>query len=310
MESSGSKGADVFEIYARYCDIVSGSDHRSTREALAVLAKSLESRGHVGDKVFESLLKLMLHLNLAVDSHQFTRFYDFVFLLCRENGQKNITVNKAITAWRLILTGRFRLLNHWCDFVEKHQRHNISLDTWQQLLAFSRCVNEDLEGYDSTGAWPVLIDDFVEHMYRINEASNCSSRAPCNCGDTAQQLNISCSFNGLKLLPGSKRKSAGETVEHEEEYNWGNSMNMEPFTNHKRLRQYSFINKLGCEPDLAMSVLSSTADYDADANAHSSFGFRSNATCAVEDNLTKVFEGHLSVGCRFQFGQKSGVSFT
>ena len=25
---------------------------------------------------------------------------------------------KAIVAWRLVLTGRFRLLNHWCDFVQ------------------------------------------------------------------------------------------------------------------------------------------------------------------------------------------------
>lgn len=34
---------------------------------------------------------------------------------------------------------------------QKYQRHNISEDTWQQLLAFSRCVNEDLEGYDPRG---------------------------------------------------------------------------------------------------------------------------------------------------------------
>lgn len=34
---------------------------------------------------------------------------------------------------------------------QKYQRHNISEDTWQQLLSFSRCVNEDLEGYDPRG---------------------------------------------------------------------------------------------------------------------------------------------------------------
>ncbi|XP_076883305.1 defective in cullin neddylation protein AAR3-like [Bidens hawaiensis] len=71
-------------------------------------------------------------------------------------------------AWKLVLSGRFRLLNQWCNFVEKNQRHNISEDTWRQVLAFSRCVHENLEGYDPEGAWPVLVDEFVEHMYRYN----------------------------------------------------------------------------------------------------------------------------------------------
>jgi hypothetical protein len=34
---------------------------------------------------------------------------------------------------------------------QKYQRHNISEDTWQQLLDFSRCVNEALDGYDPRG---------------------------------------------------------------------------------------------------------------------------------------------------------------
>lgn len=27
-------------------------------------------------------------------------------------------VNRAVSAWRLVLAGRFRLLSQWCDFVE------------------------------------------------------------------------------------------------------------------------------------------------------------------------------------------------
>ncbi|KAH0869891.1 hypothetical protein HID58_076913 [Brassica napus] len=150
----------------------------------------------------------------------FTRFYDFVFFMCRENGQKSITVAKAITAWKLVLAGRFRLLNRWCDFTEKNQRHNISEDTWQQVLAFSRCVHENLEGYDSEGAWPVLIDEFVEHMYSILGPSKNTSLS-CNCGDTESE---SCLYEdplsdkhhkddsryhtGLRSVPGLKRKTS------------------------------------------------------------------------------------------------------
>ncbi|XP_040947305.1 DCN1-like protein 1 [Gossypium hirsutum] len=115
-------------------------------------------------------------------------------------------VSRAVAAWRLVLAGRFRLLNQWCDFVEKNQRHNISEDTWQQVLAFSRCVHETLEGYDPEGAWPVLIDDFVEHMYRIS-GSNKDTNGFCSYGDSGSQL---CAYDdslpGLKLGPGLKRK--------------------------------------------------------------------------------------------------------
>ncbi|KAL3597057.1 hypothetical protein D5086_008694 [Populus alba] len=156
--------------------------------------------------IFDELLKLMSKLELMADFSEFSRFYDFVFFMCRENGQKNITVNKAVTAWKLILAGRFRLLNQWCDFVQENQRHNISEDTWQQVLAFSRCVHENLEGYDPEGAWPVLIDDFVEHMYRVL-GSNREPNFFCNCGDSESQ---SCTFEdslpGLKDTPGLKRK--------------------------------------------------------------------------------------------------------
>ncbi|RVW82627.1 hypothetical protein CK203_037475 [Vitis vinifera] len=68
--------------------------------------------------IFDELLRLMLRLDLTVDFSEFSRFYDFVFFMCRENSQKNITVSRAITAWRIALAGRFRLLNQWCDFVE------------------------------------------------------------------------------------------------------------------------------------------------------------------------------------------------
>lgn len=47
--------------------------------------------------------------------------------------------------------------NLW-NAIQRNQRHNISEDTWQQVLAFSRCVHENLEGYDPEGiiAWDLL----------------------------------------------------------------------------------------------------------------------------------------------------------
>ena len=45
---------------------------------------------------------------------------------------------------------------------EKHNGLGISRDTWALLVEFGKTVNKDLSNYDAEGAWPVLIDEFVE----------------------------------------------------------------------------------------------------------------------------------------------------
>ncbi|KAJ0245407.1 Defective in cullin neddylation protein [Hirschfeldia incana] len=241
MDSSPVSGRlDIFEIYRRFCEIRSSQglcnniykppyeeSQRANylKEALTQLLTLVENKFQARISIFDELFKLMSRLDLMVDFSEFTRFYDFVFFMCRENGQKCITVGRAITAWKLVLVGRFRLLNHWCDYIEKNQRHNITEDTWQQVLVFSRCVHENLEGYDSQGSWPVLIDEFVEHMYSILGPRK-DTALPCNCGYTESE---SCLYEdplsdehhkdyhrchtGLRNVPGLKRKTSKDDDE-------------------------------------------------------------------------------------------------
>ncbi|KAK3127790.1 hypothetical protein QOZ80_7AG0578470 [Eleusine coracana subsp. coracana] len=199
------------EAFAKYCGIGSGGTNAKNRQGLIELSQAIDGIEGMRDAIFADIPKLMPFIDLE-DVSLFNYFYDFVFFICRENGQKSITIQKAVTAWRIVLNGRFRLLDRWCNFVDKYQRHNISEDTWQQLLAFSRCVNEDLEGYDPRGAWPVLIDDFVEHMHRIYHSSDSSSAM-----DMESQCSISNTFKGLDLLPGSKRKCSTHFNSSEED---------------------------------------------------------------------------------------------
>ncbi|QHO57876.1 uncharacterized protein DS421_3g85970 [Arachis hypogaea] len=42
------------------------------------------------------------------DFSEFIRFYDFAFFMCRENGQKNISISRAVTVWKLVLAGNER----------------------------------------------------------------------------------------------------------------------------------------------------------------------------------------------------------
>lgn len=311
MDSPAANHLDIFDIYSRYCDIMSGAyatrnlvdelqKARFTREALNQLTKLVDSSLHIRATIFEEVYKLKLRLNLEADFSEFSRFYDFVFFVFRENGQKNITISKAITGWKIVLAGRFRLLDHWCDFVEINQRYNISEDTWQQVLAFSRSVHENLEGYDREGAWPVLIDDFVEHMYRIGGVDTISNSFCCSCGDSGAQP-FEDSFPGLKNFPGMKRKKSCGNLQRVEESSHGHP-DMDVIVNSKR-RNINFGNQIvdwtenqshGC---LEMVKANSPLNHSA-------------SPCAVEGCLSKGFAGLLSGPSCLQFDKERRTSYT
>ncbi|XP_015063647.1 DCN1-like protein 2 [Solanum pennellii] len=307
MDSPAANHLDIFDIYGRYCDIMSGAyatrnlvdelqKARFTREALNQLMKLVDSSLHIRATIFEEVYKLKLRLNLEADFSEFSRFYDFVFFVFRENGQKNITISKAVTGWKIVLAGRFRLLDHWCDFVEKKQRYNISEDTWQQVLAFSRAVHENLGGYDREGAWPVLIDDFVEHMYRVGGVDNSFC---CSCGNSGAQP-FEDSYPGLINFPGMKRKSCGN-LQRVEESSHGDP-GMDVIVNSKR-RHVNFGNQ---NVDWTENQ---SHGYSEMAKANSPLN-HSASPCAVEGCLSKGFAGLLSGPSCLQFDKERRTSYT
>ncbi|KAK6129256.1 hypothetical protein DH2020_036965 [Rehmannia glutinosa] len=305
---------DIFQIYRQYCgtipDITSraianegegyGPDEelqkaRVSREALAQLLKVVESKISARVSILEEVYKLMSRLDLMAEFSEFSRFYEFVFFICRENGQKNITVSRAVMAWRLVLSGRFRLLNQWCNFVEKNQRHNISEDTWRQVLAFSRCVHENLEGYDPEGAWPVLIDDFVEYMYRIRGSAG-TPNLFCNCGDSEPQQ-CEDTLSGLKNFPGSKRKLSSD-MEMGQECSDDGHASSSSITNSKRRHLYKPVN-------LGQNEVS-----NGEVKQRSSPLGCTKSQCAVEGCLSKGFAELLSGHSCLQFDRDTRVPYT
>ncbi|KAM1032323.1 hypothetical protein ACFX2I_035915 [Malus domestica] len=99
------------------------------------------------------------------DEQKFREIYNFAFGWAKEKGQKSLALDTAIGMWQLLFAEKqWPYVEHWCQFLQARHNKAISRDTWSQLLEFARAVDSSLSNYDAEGAWPYLIDEFVEYL--------------------------------------------------------------------------------------------------------------------------------------------------
>ncbi|KAI8826426.1 dcun1d1 protein [Chytriomyces cf. hyalinus JEL632] len=95
------------------------------------------------------------------DAIKFKDIYLFTFNFARQENQKGLALETATAFWQLLLAGRYEHIDLWLEFLEDH-KNSISKDTWVQFHDFTKKYPSTFEGYEEDGAWPLLIDEFVE----------------------------------------------------------------------------------------------------------------------------------------------------
>ncbi|PHU00038.1 hypothetical protein BC332_29825 [Capsicum chinense] len=116
----------------------------------------------------ETFKKTMPNLRAQLkDEDTFRDVYNFAFDWAREKTQKTLALETALALWHLLFAElEWPLIDQWCKFIQEHHNKAITRDVWLQLLEFARTVDATLSNYDAEGAWPCLLDDFVEYLYQ------------------------------------------------------------------------------------------------------------------------------------------------
>ena len=153
--------------------------------------------------VFPQLKQMLEDDDAFRDYYQFC----FKFAMEPGFGVRTLPTEVAKQMWALTLEGRFGHLSEWNDFLDEkvcmrasalaaacnkpcHARMGrttlthltplaslslytqgvkaVTKDVWDMLLTFSNDVDDDMSNFDEDGAWPVMIDEFVEHYREKN----------------------------------------------------------------------------------------------------------------------------------------------
>jgi len=110
---------------------------------------------------------------LSTDMGLFKRVYKHVFVSAKDRGSKSLPLDNAIVYWTLLFSppgmkwasATTDWLQMWITFLNKNWNKSVNKDMWNQTEQFFEKSIEDetLSFWSEDGAWPGVIDQFVEY---------------------------------------------------------------------------------------------------------------------------------------------------
>lgn len=98
----------------------------------------------------------------------FEDFYTYAFQYClTEDKQRTIDIETLCELFTIVLGSEFpSQVNLLIEYLKiQNDYRALTMDHWRNFYRFFKEVSfTDLERYDSSQAWPVIIDNFVEWM--------------------------------------------------------------------------------------------------------------------------------------------------
>jgi DCN1-like protein 4/5 len=118
----------------------------------------------------DSIVKLRAKLDslrsLLTDGNHFKSIFRYAFDFTKDKDQRSIDIDTAKVMLSLLLSDRWPMFVAFHQFLDESKYKVINKDQWCNVLEFSRTINLDLSNYDEDGAWPVLLDEFVDWYRR------------------------------------------------------------------------------------------------------------------------------------------------
>jgi len=105
------------------------------------------------------------------DPSNFKSIYRYAFDFSKDKDQRSMDIETARAMLTILLGKQWPLYQYFDKFLEQSKYKVMNKDQWCNVLEFSRSVNTNLSNYDEDGAWPVLLDEFVD-WYRKNVLEN------------------------------------------------------------------------------------------------------------------------------------------
>ncbi|XP_066156498.1 DCN1-like protein 4 isoform X2 [Euwallacea fornicatus] len=111
---------------------------------------------------------------LLNDQNTFKAIYRYAYDFARDKDQRSMEIDTAKAMLQLLLGKHWPLYTQFSQFLEQSKYKVINKDQWCNILEFSRTICNDLSNYDVDGAWPVMLDEFVEWLKSTRTKSDIS----------------------------------------------------------------------------------------------------------------------------------------